>query len=325
MKSMIEKYCDIYSSPQKLPKKIKFSNFILKKKKNQYFAMIEDIYLSAYYFDLASEDINNPDSDGLFILFILLSCFDIDFKFRVMSKTKLIILMNLIYSNSINRSDLLKKLLKTHGVSDDLENTSFLFVDDAVVYIKDDLKMNLNDIQHNLTKHQNTLELQEKISLFLKKLSQKNKNLDFTHLDFMHLNNDEIIYKVMKNQIQLSGLMTQHLDKTIEIFEYCLKYYRFGTWQSTQHQYMSLYYQHKKIENLTDILENKNCKIKFECEYFIESFILNISSIEIVDYIHSKLKVKNNKIKFNFLLFKSDLSNMQIKKYIKKYISLYKQ
>ena len=247
MKSMIEKYCDIYSSPQKLPKKIKFSNFILKKKKNQYFAMIEDIYLSAYYFDLASEDINNPDSDGLFILFILLSCFDIDFKFRVMSKTKLIILMNLIYSNSINRSDLLKKLLKTHGVSDDLENTSFLFVDDAVVYIKDDLKMNLNDIQHNLTKHQNTLELQEKISLFLKKLSQKNKNLDFTPLDFMHLNNDEIIYKVMKNQIQLSGLMTQHLDKTIEIFEYCLKYYRFGTWQSTQHQYMSLYYHHKKI------------------------------------------------------------------------------
>ena len=129
----------------------------------------------------------------------------------------------------------------------------------------------------------------------------------------------------MKNQIQLSGLMTQHLDKSIEIFEYCLKYYRFGTWQSTQHQYMSLYYHHKKIENLTDILENKNCKIKFECEYFIESFILNISSIEIVDYIHSKLKVKNNKIKFNFLLFKSDLSNMQIKKYIKKYISLYKQ
>ncbi len=73
----------------------------------------------------------------------------------------------------------------------------------------------------------------------------------------------------MKNQIQLSGLMTQHLDKTIEIFEYCLKYYRFGTWQSTQHQYMSLYYHHKKIENLTDILENKNCKIKFECEYFL--------------------------------------------------------
>ena len=86
-----------------------------------------------------------------------------------------------------------------------------------------------------------------------------------------------------------------------------------------------VFYHHKKIENLTDILENKNCKIKFECEYFIESFILNISSIEIVDYIHSKLKVKNNKIKFNFLLFKSDLSNMQIKKYIKKYISLYKQ
>ena len=74
MKSMIEKYCDIYSSPQKLPKKIKFSNFILKKKKNQYFAMIEDIYLSAYYFDLASEDIkanSNMRCDSLKSLMII--------------------------------------------------------------------------------------------------------------------------------------------------------------------------------------------------------------------------------------------------------------
>lgn len=328
--AFIEEYNKIYSQNTTSIANAYFYHSELLGKNKEYFQKIDNVELSDYFFNLnlnAQNEITevNAKSSALFTLHILLSCLDVDFRFRVISKRKLIILLNMRNSTLVDQSELFKKLLMTHGVSDEFIEESRLIRKDALIYCCDQEEIDLNQLnmqcllestsQYSASLDNHTVE---KIHHFTDQFLQSFIQIKAQKQDINIDDSDEVLLsKIFKNQIDMQDLIYNFPKRTSALLTFALQHYRFATWQSKHSGYVSLYYDTQQGHPLASILENDTVQIRFDCEYFIESLVLKLDTITQAEHIISGLEHEQECIQFKVILVKSGLAKNEIKQHFK--------
>lgn len=303
----------------------KFMRYRYSKEKELYELEVNDILISEFYLKLThlyiSECENEDVSDVLFLIYVLINCLDIDFSKRPSSKTKLILLMNLINSKANNKSNLLKKILFFHPTNNEVIEHSGLFIENnKILYLNNNLKNNIIDIYskvfqdsliNNLKIAEKTIDTIYNITTYLFKLIIDSSS-DLTKIND-NCNINFLLDSIVRNTLAVSDLYDNNLNLFIETFIYTLGNYTLASWES-ECKNVSLYYGIKNNSKIDSLINYDENFLQFNCEYFIETSIIDIfnSSPQKINSVMNFLDDKDSFL-FKIILFKSNLITNEIR------------
>lgn len=323
----IKQYSEIYSFEKNESFFIPLFDSVVLMNENGCSITVDNVEVSNYYLNLTHHNLQDERvSDALFFIYTIVSCLDFNKANRVLSKTKFILLLNVIYSDLNNKGDLLKKIFSIHSGSQELMEQSQFLIEDTVYYVRGNAKLNVLQVNKRCLLNDNGIVegTSNKINRFIDDLfyivfsSKKNTLLSNDLSRISGMGNDELLNEVMLNNISIDSIFND-FKLTIKLLSYSLRYYRIGSWEDGVN-HVSMFYGSKINEKLEGVIKANDKGIKFPCEYFIESLTLRLHSknaLKVAMEIISSLSSREEKIKFKLILFKVGLSSLEIKEYLK--------
>ncbi|HDW3138020.1 TPA: hypothetical protein RMM22_001445 [Escherichia fergusonii] len=260
----------------------KYFNEVLKISCNEY--SLSDMFLQLTHERLKNND--EEESDVLFLCHILWSCFDVYRNhMRPNTKTKLILLINIINSQDNDKTSLLRKLFYYHSVNEELRETCHLKItNNDFLYCFEKKEIKVIETIANIIKKCNTpIEcnaLNITIELF-RLIISKSKEINTPILYPTPYNNNDMEIYIKNNlsrRLDIDILVLHNRKFFIHFLTHCLHKYKICSWDyKGDYNHISLFYganTNKKIE----FLNSDNINNNFTCEYFIESYILSASN-----------------------------------------------